>query len=348
MDMLQVRLIDIYLFIALFAILVVLFGIVVFPKTRRNENSLFAVIIGLFACHLALIALNYAGWAGNMLTVRTGYVINLVYGPLFFNYFKKVIASQNYSWYPVMLWVLAGICLPSFKLGQGFYVTLLLVSLLANLAMSLTLTIKNPGKEKLTNWHRFALGFFSLLTLTYAYELLFGAGTQEASWQMRFIYFSELVFLSGGFLFFSFRNPAHFLHIKVLNTQKEVDKSIDPTTNTEVSLIINEIENRNLYRNPDLSRTTLTHLTGISPNRISELVNGHFGINFSEWINTYRVNEARKLLLSPADNLTVKEIYYQVGFNSKSAFYGAFKKNTGLTPSVYRQNHSPVQIKPIH
>jgi AraC-like DNA-binding protein len=274
-----------------------------------------------------------------MPSIRIGYVINLVYGPLFFGYFKKTLGSQSSPWSSIALWVLAGISLPFLRLGQGFYVTLLLISLFANLAMSLTLALKGQGKDKLTNWHRFALVFFSLLALTYAYEMLIGPYTTEAAWLMRFAYFSELLFLSGGFLFFSFRNPTHFLHIRVLNVQRIGSKPADPTVGTEVSLIIHELERGHLYRNPELTRTTLTKLTGISPNRISELINGYFGINFSEWINTYRINEARELLISQEADMTVKEIYYHVGFNSKSAFYGAFKKHTDLTPSLYRQGH---------
>ncbi|MCE7992211.1 MAG: helix-turn-helix domain-containing protein [Roseivirga sp.] len=346
MDLLQVRPIDIYLIIALLAVFMMLFCIAILPKTRRPENSLLAVIIGLFASHLLLIVLNHEGLISNPIALRAGYAINLTYGPLFYTYFKKCLSQQSNSWTNIITWLLAGVSLPFFKLGPGFYITLMIVSFFANLVMTFALATKFRKKNKLTDWNKFALAFFTLLALTYAYEMVIAPFTQEMAWKMRFVYFSELVLLSGGFLLFSFRNPSHFLHIKVIKSQKD-SGSADPTINTEVSLIISEMENRHLYRDPALTRTTLTDLTGISPNRISELINGHFGINFSEWINTYRINEARELLVADNDGMTVKEIYYQVGFNSKSAFYGAFKKTTGLTPSGYRLSNNLVQVKPI-
>lgn len=347
MDLLQVRPIDIYLIIALLAVLMMFVCILILPETRRPENSLLAIIIGLFASHLLLIALNYEGLINNPIALRTGYAINLTYGPLFYNYFKKCMSPQSNGQTNIIAWLLAGVGLPFLRLGQDFYITLMMVSFFANLAMTFTLVTKFRKKNKLTDWNKFALTFFTLLALTYAYEMIISPGTQETAWKMRFIYFSELILLSGGFLLFSFRNPSHFLYIKVIKSQQDAG-SVDPTINTEVSLIISEMENRHLYRDPTLTRATLTNLTGISPNRISELINGHFGINFSEWINTYRINEARELLVATNDSMTVKEIYYQVGFNSKSAFYGAFKKITGLTPSGYRLSHNLIPVKPIN
>ncbi len=346
MELLQFRLIDIYLLITLLAVLMVLFALAAFPNTRRSENHLLATIIGLFTGHLLLIALHHEGWISDLIALRTGYAINLTYGPFFYAYFKKAITQKPINKSPVLVWATAGIFLPFLALGQNFYITIMMISLFYNLGLSFRLALKTRHDVKLTGWNKFSLAFFSLLVATYAYEMLIGPATPEAAWQIRFAYFSELLLLSGGFLFFSFRSPAQFLHIRVLNAQKSKGAT-DPTIHTEINLIIKEIESRQLYRDPGLNRLMLTELTGISPNRISELINGHFGVNFSEWVNTYRINEAQQLLRSEEDALTVKEIYYQVGFNSKSAFYGAFKKATGLTPSLFRQNHSQVSVAPV-
>ncbi|GGD71060.1 helix-turn-helix domain-containing protein [Maribacter cobaltidurans] len=71
---------------------------------------------------------------------------------------------------------------------------------------------------------------------------------------------------------------------------------------------------------------------------MSLLINHHLGKHFFDFINEYRVNEAKAILENPdANQFTVLEILYQVGFNSKSTFYTAFKKVTNKTPTQYRK-----------
>jgi AraC-like DNA-binding protein len=69
------------------------------------------------------------------------------------------------------------------------------------------------------------------------------------------------------------------------------------------------------------------------------LINRHFGINFYEFINKYRIEEAKKMLVDPVHkNTTITDIYLAVGFNSKSVFYTFFKKFESVTPSQFRQS----------
>lgn len=72
---------------------------------------------------------------------------------------------------------------------------------------------------------------------------------------------------------------------------------------------------------------------------LSILINQQIGKHFFDFINEYRISEA-KILLKDQPNLTVLEILYRVGFNSKSSFYTAFKKETGITPSDYRKSNT--------
>jgi len=68
------------------------------------------------------------------------------------------------------------------------------------------------------------------------------------------------------------------------------------------------------------------------------IINRHFGANFYTFINSYRIEEAKKMLKDSAKkDITITEIYLAVGFNSKSVFYTFFKKLEGMTPTKYRQ-----------
>jgi AraC-like DNA-binding protein len=64
--------------------------------------------------------------------------------------------------------------------------------------------------------------------------------------------------------------------------------------------------------------------------------------NFFDFINRYRIEEAQRLLTDPPDKkITVLEVLYECGFNSKSSFNTLFKKHTGLTPSEFKKKNMP-------
>ncbi len=75
-----------------------------------------------------------------------------------------------------------------------------------------------------------------------------------------------------------------------------------------------------------------------TPREISEAINAEGGINFFEFVNQYRIEQAKQQLAEQPDS-KILEVAYAVGFNSKSAFNEAFKKHAGLTPSAYKKQH---------
>jgi AraC-like DNA-binding protein len=95
---------------------------------------------------------------------------------------------------------------------------------------------------------------------------------------------------------------------------------------------------RRPWLDPDLTLEQLALQLKLRPKLLSQAINEGLGQNFFEFINRYRIEEARRLLTNPADKkITVLEVLYQVGFNSKSSFNTVFKKQTGLTPSEFKK-----------
>jgi AraC-like DNA-binding protein len=91
------------------------------------------------------------------------------------------------------------------------------------------------------------------------------------------------------------------------------------------------------YLNNDIDLTILAETLKVHPKILSQSINLILGYNFSDYINSYRVEEAKLLLKNHTDEqITIMEIMYDVGFNSRSVFNTFFKKKTGLTPSQYR------------
>jgi len=93
------------------------------------------------------------------------------------------------------------------------------------------------------------------------------------------------------------------------------------------------------YLNSELDLDTLAKALKVHPKTLSQAINQILGSNFSEYINSYRIEEAKLLLQNNTDNqITIMEIMYDVGFNSRSVFNTAFKNKTGVTPSQYKKN----------
>jgi AraC-like DNA-binding protein len=75
----------------------------------------------------------------------------------------------------------------------------------------------------------------------------------------------------------------------------------------------------------------------MSLNYLSQVINQQTGKNFFDFINSYRITEATTILSEDVENRqNILNLAMSVGFNSKSAFYNAFKKHTGMTPTQYR------------
>ena len=90
-----------------------------------------------------------------------------------------------------------------------------------------------------------------------------------------------------------------------------------------------------LFLDASLSLQKLAKSISTSPNYISQTLNETLGMSFFDYVNKYRV-EAAKQKLEHTSN-TVLDIAMTVGFNAKSSFYTAFKKETQQTPSQYRK-----------
>jgi len=91
------------------------------------------------------------------------------------------------------------------------------------------------------------------------------------------------------------------------------------------------------FLDPKLSISDVAKKVDITIKDLSQIINESLQKNFYDFINSYRIEEAKKML-ADEDNekKTVLEILYAVGFNSKSAFNTAFKKHTGITPTEFR------------
>ena len=96
------------------------------------------------------------------------------------------------------------------------------------------------------------------------------------------------------------------------------------------------MEDEKIYRQFDLKLDEVAAMLLITPHQLSEFINDCMGMNFSSYINQYRVEEAKTILVNKPEESTLA-VGFQVGFGSKQSFNTIFKHQTGTTPSEYRK-----------
>ncbi len=122
--------------------------------------------------------------------------------------------------------------------------------------------------------------------------------------------------------------------------QQIYTRSISHLTNDnvyfkELNFLMKEAK---IYREPYLGLDSMAQKLNISSNYLSQLVNKLGGCNFTDYVSSFRIEDAKSKLRDPRFvNYTVIDIALESGFNSKSTFYSTFKKMTGISPNSYRQ-----------
>ncbi len=132
-----------------------------------------------------------------------------------------------------------------------------------------------------------------------------------------------------------------------------VEKDLPKTKNDNVSIseeeskdilerLLNYMTAEKPYLTSTLTLKELSERTEINPRLLSRIINEKKNQNFFDFINSYRIDDAKMILSNPARRkMTILEVLYGVGFNSKSVFNTTFKKYTGVTPTEYRKRYLP-------
>ncbi|AXR62602.1 AraC family transcriptional regulator [Leptospira mayottensis] len=107
--------------------------------------------------------------------------------------------------------------------------------------------------------------------------------------------------------------------------------------------LVHIIKEERIYLDEDIRLPDVSEELGISVHQLSFFLNNHLGMNFNNYINRFRVEEAKSMLINDPSR-SVVSVGIAVGFNSNSSFYKAFLKETGMSPKQFRET----QTKVIH
>lgn len=131
----------------------------------------------------------------------------------------------------------------------------------------------------------------------------------------------------------------------IIKGEKKQDKIKKREINFEEQEVYEKLlivmQNDKPFLKVELSLFSLASTLKVSAHTLSFIINECSGENFNQFVNRYRIEEAKKLIVNPKMNhLNIIGIGYEVGFNSKSTFITTFKKLTSQTPSEYKKSNS--------
>ncbi len=124
-------------------------------------------------------------------------------------------------------------------------------------------------------------------------------------------------------------------------TEEAKSKHHNPLTNDEVKTIANKIDTllttKDVFLDPDLTLDRIARKACIPARQISTAINQIYGRNISQVVNEYRIERAKKLLVT--SDKTITQIYLDSGFQTKSNFNREFTRITQQTPSAFRRDN---------
>jgi AraC-like DNA-binding protein len=148
------------------------------------------------------------------------------------------------------------------------------------------------------------------------------------------------VLLVNGLFLFGWRNTRELLQQElVVAVEPEKDRLQEmPQVDEKRQAVERGIQQLQLHLESQINLERFAGQIGIKARELSTIINDHYQQNFFEFINSQRVEEAKRLLVAPeCAGDTVLDILYKSGFNSQSAFHRFFKRMVGMTPSEYRK-----------
>jgi len=353
-----------YLFSALIGFFIG-FMLLVIKKRDRAATlliSTFVLIHSVFIFHLFLYLTKLQFRVPDTFFMSS--IFSYLYGPLIYFYFKRVTLNYRFKrrdllhliptvliiFFTIPIFLLPATEKLNVMLGvsyldkmpylqYGFSTKLL--SLLVYGFLTLRVYLKHRKSLELSieaqKWIR------NLVTLTQVYilsYLIYGFIIIEVLPRYDFLYHLQIVAMASMVLYIGYKSyvrPNLFSKGFSKPKHKYVKSGLTPSFSTELKeqlLYLLQVEK--IYRQNNISLAGVSEKLGTTRHNTSQVINEHFGLNFFELINKYRIVEAQEILQSEkSKNLNIIDVAYEVGFNNKVTFNKSFRKLVSLTPSQF-------------
>ena len=221
---------------------------------------------------------------------------------------------------------------------KGTVIPLVFVSLTAFEFFRFSKDNRNAPKKVLLYILLAVISFFFLFNLfsNFIYKKLgVASGWSMIEWPVDIFFLSVVIALLSLVALFV-NSGVTFLPLSKY-ASSSLNKNSYAKITSEISRIIQE---KQLYKQFDFSLQLLSDELNSNSSYISQAINHGLGMRFNDYINQFRIEEAKRQLRSSENkHLTIEAISELCGFKSKSTFFRAFKKETGLTPRQYIENN---------
>jgi len=353
-----------YLFSALVGFFI---GFMLLLVKKKNKAatlliSVFVLIHSVFIFHLFLYLTNLQFRVPNSAFMSS--IFSYLYGPLIYFYFKKV--TLNYQFRKIDLLhlvptlIIIIIMLPVFflpaqeklriilRVGSfdtatyliyGFSTKLLSLLIYGSLTLRIYLRIRKQNNFSIEaqKWIRY------LVTLTEVYIVsyfIYGFIIIKVIPKSEFLFNLQIVAMASMVLYIGYKSyvrPNLFTLDLVKRKNKYNKSGLTPSFSLELKAqLLNLLETEKVYRQNNINLAVVSNRLGTTRHNTSQVINEHFGLNFFELINKYRIEEAQNILKGDKNNnLNIIDVAYEVGFNNKVTFNKSFRKQLSITPSQY-------------
>lgn len=334
--------------------------------------SAFLLLHSIFIIHVCLLLTNYRFYIPHNLYASTSF--SFLYGPLIYFYFKRITTEYKFKYIDLLhllptFLLIVFLLLPIYMLPQEEKLRMMLnrstsrMSVISNLITIIKLIslliygilviqtfIRHTRHNKQIprieyTWQRNIVIFCSFYIVTYMiYSFLIISHTLSG-----FFFNFKVATMASLVLYVSYVayvQPSIFGKLVVVRDEpkpklREAGKyeksGLTPSLSMELKTrLLYLLHEDKIYRQNDITLQKLSELLNTTRHNTSQIVNEHFGLNFFELINKYRIEEAKELLKNKKyRGHAIIDIAYEVGFNNKVTFNKSFKKYNQITPSEY-------------
>jgi len=340
---------------------------------RRNDHhfqyKIFACIVFILSLAASGVFLGSAVMSESLsiyqllLFAYLPYYLIMPLGPLLFFLTKSLLQpdftfskKQIIHFYPVVIdalpWITAYLFLPLYALTyfnkQQAYTLMHFLdhyntyvdipryfSMLIYTSMSWKMLLSYQSlKNKAFRWSRSTVIGFSLIMACWTpYLCLYISPLQDFLLQK--VYYYPIYYPVVGFIYWI---SIQQMHQGIFgNSQKGSYAAIEDISSCIVKMQ-QIMRSKQLYLNPELRMVHFCQEVELPPKIVSQILNHHLHKGFNDFVNEFRVEEAKKKLTDKNfQHLTLEGIALEVGFASRTTFLRAFKKVTGMSPIGYKQ-----------
>ena len=351
-----------YLFSALSGFFI---GLMIFLKKGNDKISavlisLFVLMHSIFIFHIFLHNTNLKYQVPHILNMST--IFSFLYGPLLYFYFKRVALKYEFNKWDLLhllpTLVIVVMMMPIYLLPASEKLNVMLhVSNQADFpplfwgVVSKTLSLAIYGfliykiflklkKERsyspdTVKW----LHVLVVLAGTYVVSyIIYGLTISDVILRFDFLYHLQIIAMASMVLYIgyaSFQQPLLFSSSFGRKKDKYTKSGLTPSYSVELKEQLSDLlENEKIYLKNDVSLDVIAERLNTTRHNASQVINEHFGLNFFDLINKYRIQDAVEILQNDTSR-TIIDVAYQVGFNNKVTFNKSFKRFLSQTPTQY-------------